>query len=226
MMAADGTQQRQLTFGEGADSQPAVSPDGRRIAFVSSRAGRNQLWRVEADGSNPTPLAGTEGVRSPSFSPDGQWIAYEGEAGGVPHLWRVPAGGGTPVQLTQNAALLPAVSPDGKFIACLTPSEAPGPAVLTLVSAADGSVVRQFESLVPRNTPALRWSHDGRSVTYVVTREGVSNIWGQPIDGGDPKALTDWKADLIYRFDWSKDGRLLCERGITVSDVILMRDAR
>lgn len=225
VMAADGTQQRQLTFGGGADSQPAVSPDGRYVAFVSSRAGRNQLWRVEADGSNPAPLAGTEGVRSPSFSPDGQWIVYEAEAGGVPRLWRVTSGGGAPVQLTQDAALLPAVSPDGRLIACLVPNEAPGPAKLTLLSAADGRVVKQFESLVPKNTPALRWSPDGRSVTYVVTREGASNIWGQPIDGGEPRALTDWKADLIYRFDFSKDGRLLCERGTTASEVILMRDA-
>lgn len=224
VMAADGTQQRQLTFDGGADSQPSVSPDGRQVVFVSSRAGRNQLWRVEADGSNLTPLAETEGVRAPDFFPDGRWVVYEGEARGEPRLWRVSDGGGTPVQLTQEAALLPAVSPDGELIACLMPNGAPGPARLTLLSAVDGRVVRQFESLVPKNTPALRWSPDGRSVTYVVTREGASNIWGQPIDGGEPRALTDWKADLIYRFDWSKDGRLLCERGTTVSDVILMRD--
>jgi hypothetical protein len=45
------------------------------------------------------------------------------------------------------------------------------------------------------------------------------------IDGGAPKALTDWKADLIYRFDWFSDGRLLCERGTTMTDVVLIRDA-
>lgn len=226
MMTADGTGQRQLTFDGGGDSQPAVSPEGRYVAFVSTRAGRNQLWRVDADGSRPTLLAATEGVRSPSFTPDGRWIVYEGEAGGVPHLWRVPAEGGALSQLTSDAALLPAVSPDGELIACLMPNEAPGPARLTLLSAADGSVVRQFETLVPRATPALRWSPDGHTVTYVVTREGVSNVWGQPVDGGAPNALTDWKADLIYRFDWAKDGRLLCERGTTASEVILIRDAK
>jgi Tol biopolymer transport system component len=226
IMAADGTQQKQLTFNGGADLQPAVSPDGRYIVFVSSRAGRNQLWRMEADGNHPLLLAGTEGVRSPSFSPDGDWVFYEGKTRGVSYLWRVSIGGGDPVQLTRDAAFLPAVSPDGQLIACLMPNEAPGPAKLTLLSPTDGRVVKQFETLVSRNTPALRWSPDGRSLTYVVTRAGVSNIWGQPLDGGAPRALTGWKADLIYRFDWSKDGRLLCERGTTVSDVTLIRDTQ
>ncbi|PYS93452.1 MAG: hypothetical protein DMF64_04405 [Acidobacteria bacterium] len=61
-------------------------------------------------------------------------------------------------------------------------------------------------------------------LAYVVTQQGVSNIWSQPVAGGAPKALTDWKADLVYRIDWFRDGRLVCERGTTVSDVILLRD--
>jgi Tol biopolymer transport system component len=117
------------------------------------------------------------------------------------------------------------VSPDSKLIACLLPNEAPGPSKLSLLSLIDGRVIKQFETLVPRSTPALRWSPDGRSLTYVVTRQGISNIWSQPIDGGAPKALTDWKSDLIYRFDWFRDGRLLCERGSTMTDIILIRDA-
>ncbi len=110
-------------------------------------------------------------------------------------------------------------------LTCLLPDDAFGQARLALVPMTDGRVVKQFEPLVPRSTPALRWSPDGRALTYVVTRQGVSNVWSQPVDGGAPKALTDWKADLIYRFDWFRDGRLPCERGTTAADVILIRDA-
>lgn len=225
MMEADGTRALQLTFDAGADTEPVVSPDGRYIVFVSSRSGKNQLWRMNSDGSNPLLLTNTEGVQSPSISRDGQRVIYAGAAQGKPSVWSVPIGGGEAIRLTQDAAFMPAVSPDGKLIACLLRSDAPGPAQLSLISATDGRVVKQFSAKVPRGTPALRWSPDGRSLTYVVTQQGVSNIWSQPVDGGAPKALTDWKADRIYRFDWSRDGRLVCERGNTTSEVLLIRDA-
>jgi Tol biopolymer transport system component len=95
----------------------------------------------------------------------------------------------------------------------------------SLISFDDGRVVRQFKQPFPIASPVLRWTPDGRFVTYVVTRGGVSNIWGQPAEGGEAKQLTAWTADLIYRFDWSKDGTLACERGAPVNDVVLLRDA-
>lgn len=224
-MEANGTGQKQLTFDTGADLQPAVSPDGQYIVFVSSRTGRHQLWRMDIDGNHPLMLASTEGVQFPGISPDGQWAVYEGNAQGKTVIWRVPLSGGIPIQLTQDTARCPVISPDGNSIACFLPNDAPGPAKLSLISATDGHIIEQFETPVQRSAPALRWSPDGLSLTYIVTRQGVSNIWRQPVDGGEAKALTDWKADLIYRFDWSKDGQLLCERGTTASDIILIRDA-
>jgi TolB protein len=224
IMDADGTRQRQLTTGDGTDLQPAVSRDGASIVFVSSRAGRNQLWRMNADGSNSHRLAAMNGISSPAFSADGRWIVCEGSVAGQSYLWRIPADGGTPVLLTHSRAVLPAVSPDGKWIACLMPNDAPRPPKLTLLSTETGRVMKQFEVRAGKS-PALRWSPDGRAIAYVMTRDGASNIWSQPVDGGAATPLTGWKADIIYRFDWSRDGRLLCERGTTVADVILLREA-
>lgn len=70
----------------------------------------------------------------------------------------------------------------------------------------------------------LQWNADGRTVFYVDTRSGVSNIWSQPLDAGAPKQITNFKSDRIYGFAWSRDGRLALSRGNSASDVVLIRD--
>jgi hypothetical protein len=56
---------------------------------------------------------------------------------------------------------------------------------------------------------------------------GVSNIWSLPLDGGKPVQLTDFKADQIFWFDFSRDGKQLAvSRGVQTSDVILIPDFR
>jgi Tol biopolymer transport system component len=60
---------------------------------------------------------------------------------------------------------------------------------------------------------------------HVHTKQGVSNLWGQPVDGSPAKQLTAFKTDRIFRFAWSPDGKtLVCERGFYVDDVVLMSD--
>jgi Tol biopolymer transport system component len=76
-------------------------------------------------------------------------------------------------------------------------------------------------------TPGLRWTPDGRALTYIDTINGVSNIWSLPLDGGKPLQLTDFKTDQIFYFDFSRDGKQLAvSRGTQTSDVILIRDFR
>ena len=55
-----------LTFGEGDNENAAWSPDGRRLAFTTTRRGKPELWIMGADGSNPRPLAALPGR---SFTP-------------------------------------------------------------------------------------------------------------------------------------------------------------
>jgi len=73
----------------------------------------------------------------------------------------------------------------------------------------------------------VRWLPDGRALAYVSTRGGVSNIWLQPVDGGAPTQLTDFKTDLIFSFDLSRDGKQLAlSRGTENRDVILINNLR
>jgi len=60
-----------------------------------------------------------------------------------------------------------------------------------------------------------------------MTRNGVSNLWEQPLAGGDPKQLTNFASGDIFDFDWSADHkRLLLTRGSLSSDVVLLRNFR
>ena len=69
--------------------------------------------------------------------------------------------------------------------------------------------MKLFNLSQPANavTAPVRWLPDGSAFGYISTRGGVSNIWLQPVEGGEPKQLTDFKSDVIFSFDWSRDGK-------------------
>jgi Tol biopolymer transport system component len=69
----------------------------------------------------------------------------------------------------------------------------------------------------------FRWGPGGQSYTYVDNRDGVSNIWMQPLSGEAPKKLTSFTSGQIFRFDWSRDGQMLAvDHGIVINDVVLI----
>ena len=71
--------------------------------------------------------------------------------------------------------------------------------------------------------PGFQWSSDGRAVTFVDTREGVDNIWSQPIDGGTRQQITKFSTEEIASFAWSRDGKQLAVvRGVETNDVVLL----
>jgi Tol biopolymer transport system component len=79
----------------------------------------------------------------------------------------------------------------------------------------------------PGAAGAPLWAPDGKAIQYVLTREGVSNIWQQKLAGGPPKQITNFKSGLIFDFDWSRDGKQLAlTRGSENSDVILISNFR
>lgn len=138
--------------------------------------------------------------------------------------------GGDPVQLTTNNFVFsrPSVSPDGKLVAYSNRDEQAGSPVRIMVVPFDGG---DPMTLAPSSSAKLdvnvRWTTDGRALTYVDTRDDVDNIWSQPLDGGPPTQLTDFKSDQISMFDWSRDGKQLALwRGRVTSNVVLISDFR
>jgi Tol biopolymer transport system component/predicted Ser/Thr protein kinase len=103
------------------DYNPQFSPDGKRIAFASSRSGTYEVWVSNQDGSNPVQL--TDGLGrhqgTPRWSPDGRWIAFDslGEAGHW-DIYVIDAAGGQPRRITEYPSdeYVPSWSRDGKWI--------------------------------------------------------------------------------------------------------------
>lgn len=108
-------------------SDPQVSPDGQRIAYVVTDVVKEEnrtnadLWVINADGSGqPTKLTNSpKADRHPRWSPDGKWIAFESSREGVPQIYLLSMAGGEPKKLTNlsTGASQPVWSPDGKHVA-------------------------------------------------------------------------------------------------------------
>jgi serine/threonine protein kinase/WD40 repeat protein len=227
----DGTEQKQLTaFSNPVNVRPSVSPNGRHIVFVSDRAGPRNIWRVDIDGSNPVRLTSSDKDTWPTCSPDGRWVVYSSPSSGKPSLWKVPFDGGDPIQLTSNnfSFTAPSVSPDGTMIAFADRDQRPGSPIKIVVIPFDGGdPVKSFElSPTASLDVPVHWSPDGRALTYVDARDGVPNVWSQPLEGGNPKRITDFTSEQIYTFDWSSDGKIALWRGTPTRNVVLITDFR
>ncbi|MFN0159241.1 MAG: protein kinase domain-containing protein [Bacteroidota bacterium] len=215
---ADGSNTRQLTNDIQLGGTPRVSSDGRYIVFTSYRPPSSNVWRTEIDGSGLKQLSKSNYDGESVISPDGKWVIY-GSAKDNFFLWKVSIEGGEPVRLTDKHSHSPAISPDGKFIACLIQQEEDGKGhKIAILSSEGGSPLKIIDKDVQ-----FIWMPDGKALCYAEVNLGITNLFSLPLDGGPPKQLTNFKADLIFAFDWSKDGKqLLVVRGTVKNDAILI----
>ena len=115
------------------------------------------------------------------------------------------------------------MSPDGALIASwqhLNPNNTKSVAIIPFEG---GNPIKMLEIPSGSSTGVIRWTPDGQAIAYIDTRDAVSNIWSQPLDGRPARPLTEFKSDQIFRFEWSKDGKWLAiARGTVSEDVVLM----
>src|SRR5579883_2322435 len=178
-------------------SSPQFSPDGRRVAFRSTRSGHSEIWVADSDGRGARRLTWFDGplTGAPRWSPDGRWIAFDSRASGSADIWVVASGGGRPQRVTSESSneSLPSWSRDGRSIyynsdatglrsiwrRAWTPEGGPGPAQLVREHACAG------------------WeSPDGKYLYYVhsPTEPGLFRV---PLAGGPEEAvLPDLHAGL------------------------------
>jgi DNA-binding winged helix-turn-helix (wHTH) protein/Tol biopolymer transport system component len=223
-MQADGSAQKPLTDPSTdpghVDSVLTVSADGRYILFHSNRVnGEFDIWRANADGSNPKQLTFGGKAFIPAPSPDGHWVYYKSWLDDRGGLCRVPIDGGEPECFTDKETTWVSFSPDGEYFAAsyITDKQR-----LAIFSAKTHEVVRQFD--MPKTGTLYmgsRWTADGEAVTY---RDNTFGYWIQPIAGGEAKRLEGLPRERLYNFSWSRDGKSLAFiRGQEIRDVVLFR---
>jgi TolB protein len=215
-----------LTVGARSNYGPSVSPDGRRVVFVSNRAGGGfNIWRMDSDGSNPVRLTSGRGENFPHVTPDGRWVVYASVGGEDAAIWKVPIDGGEPVRLTNKTASWPFVSPDGKSFVC-TYGEGPYPENKLAVVPIEGGEPTRLYDIAQTFRANTVWLPDNRGIAFLDTRTGTANVWVQPLGGGKPVQLTNFTNDPVTAFDWSRDNRLVATRSVESTGVVLIKDFR
>jgi len=221
LMNADGSQ-RTLLRPNVRNLVSMSSCHDRYLVFDSYEENKLRLWRTDTDGSNPVKLS--EDAIISDCSPDGQWVLYST----VRTLYRLPIEGGTPTEVASSPSGIEGViSPDGQWIAYGyeegSPVQLPK---LAVIPAAGGSPLHVFSR--PSGTQgALRWSPNQKGLQYLLTRNGATNVWEQPLTGGAPRQVTNFTSGRIFDFSWTRDGKqLLLAKGETTSDVVLISNFR
>jgi Tol biopolymer transport system component len=232
VVGADGSGARQLTFDPNSDTSPAASPDGRYIVFYSNRGVGWGVWRVNSDGGDPKELArNVDMTNNLQWSPDSRLVYYTSRReGGATALWSVPVEGGEPTPVASERVGYARVSPDGgSFYTTWQDGAGPDAVPKLIVSPLAGDAPPREIVVSNRDvTFAGDWSPDGQAVDYVITREGVGNVWRLPLTpNARPRQLTGWKNSFLYRFAWSRDGKqLAASRGAPAVELVLINGFR
>ena len=220
-MRADGTELRQITFGDGNNSQPAVSQDGKTIAYVSRKSGNEQIWTMNSDGTDQQRLTNiSQGVSEPRFSPHGQQILFEASANGKKAIWQIPIGGGEPQPVIEHEVKLWDISPDGRQIAYSTFDSAEK-MVVTRIHSLNSESADKVLSVAPETW--IAWSGDGRSLYFNSAEDEVRNIWSIDLEGRRRSRVTDFKTERVFRWAVSPDGkRFACIRQSVTYDAVMI----
>jgi Tol biopolymer transport system component len=202
---------------------PAISPDGKSIAFSVRQHEQTLLYVMQADGTNARVLTDSLDLQgAPTWAPDGQSITSAAGEHGVPHLFRIPLDGRAPVRFVQEYSVDAAWAPDGHFAVYS------GPDIGTTFS-----VKAVTKDATERALPALTLTRGARHLTFLPGGRALlflqgeiqhKNLWVMDLETGAKRQLTNIGPEFDIRdFDIAPDGReVVLERAQERSDVVLL----
>ena len=156
----DGSGLRQLTDEDDDETDPALSPDGKRIAYVRDDGGDTDIYVMNVDGSDQENLTDDDDAEdvAPAWSPDGKRIAWASSVGEL-QIFVMDADGDNPEQITGQVgkATDPSWSPDGDRIA-LTAFRTPTNAEIAVVDDDGGNFT--FLTNNPAQDARPAWGSD------------------------------------------------------------------
>jgi imidazolonepropionase-like amidohydrolase/Tol biopolymer transport system component len=227
MPIAGGTPRR-IAEGLAYEQQPRFSPDGRRIAFVSDRGGGDNIWIMNADGSDKRQLTKEDFrlLNQPSWSPDGRFIIAKkhfttGRSLGTGEVWlyHVSGGGGVPLvkkpnEVHQKELGEPIYAPDGKSF-YYTRNVTPGPIFeYAQNSNTDLFDIERYDMDTGEVTKAVSGvggsvrptpSPDGRKIAFVRRERARSKLYVKDLASGEERKVFD-ALDQDVQETWAVTG--------------------
>jgi Tol biopolymer transport system component len=169
---------RVVTSNLGRNEGPSLSPNGKRLAFMSNRAGTMEIWISAADGSSPSQLTALDGAGTPRWSPDSKTIAFDSRYNGRGAIFTVSGDGGEarPLVHRDSENLVPSFSMDGHWI--YFGSDEGGQWQVWKVSSSGGPPM----AVTTRGGFAAQEGSDGY-LYYTSSRYPNPEIWRMPIGG-------------------------------------------
>jgi Tol biopolymer transport system component/C-terminal processing protease CtpA/Prc len=207
----------------------ALSPDGRKVAFVA----RGEVWAAAArDGGDAVRVSRSDARESQiAWLPDSRRIVYVSERTGAGNLFLFDFTTNAETQLTNptTSDSAPRVSPDGKSIAFVRDGKE-----LRLIDLATKKDRTLATGHLTRSSRGLAWSPDSRWVAYVgVTAKAFRNVFAVPAAGGESRAISAMPNGNANNISWSPDGTYIIyntnqrtEEGQAVQVDLILRTPR
>ena len=210
---------RQVTSGPEPDVNPMFTPDGKDILFTTYGA-HTKIRRIAADGGGRASVVVETDWGTAALSPDGKTLVF----GTMSGLSRIAPSGGPAAVLTNYPVERTAISPDGTRIAGYCRPRPDGPQQLCIIPISGGAPEKTYDVAGPHFMSMIRWTPDGRALLLTTMPTDRRNLWRFPLDGGEPRALTNFSDQTLFRFDLTPDGKaVIASRGELTRDVMMIK---